>query len=97
MRLSFLMNNNKTSYLAIYSKIGIYGNSDPSDAKQWLDLEASRPTTSRSWNDAAGTCNGLITGINYQFLVAYTGERKNPQNKIISAAIEYTLQDITIR
>lgn len=39
----------------------------------------------------------LTKGINYKFLVGYTGEKSNPQSKIISATVDYTSQDFRMR
>jgi hypothetical protein len=39
----------------------------------------------------------LHAGLNYKFLVAYTGEKENPQNKIIAASAEYTQSDWKMR
>jgi hypothetical protein len=38
-----------------------------------------------------------ILGLNIQFLVSYSGERSNPQNKIVSALAEIVTSDWTFR
>ncbi len=50
-----------------------------------------------SWNDLTGTCTGFPTGLNIRFLVSHSGEKANPQNKIISAAYEYTSTPLKMR
>lgn len=43
-------------------------------------------------------CRNLtIIGVNYKFLVGYTGEKSNPQSKIISATVDYTSEDVRTR
>ena len=70
------------------SYIGIYGNADPLDISQWLSLPLSIPTSTSTWSDTTGTCSKLLTNLNYQFLIAKSGEYAYPQNKIVSATIQ---------
>ena len=77
--------------------IGAYGNADPLDITQWIAVSpASIAGFSRKWNDQLGVCSGMISSMNIRFLVAYTAEATNPQNKIIAAAIEYGTSDWTL-
>jgi hypothetical protein len=81
----------------VCSYIGIYGNADPLDVSQWIPLTlASTTGFTRQWNEQLGVCTGMITSINYRFLVAYTGEHSNPQNKIVAAAMEYTTTNLAM-
>lgn len=83
--------------------LGIFGNADPLDVSQWLSIERTTATSTDSytgsvtWNDAASTCIGFPTGLNIRLLVAYSGEKTNPQNKIISASYEYTTMPMRMR
>ena len=75
--------------------MGIYGNADPLDPDQWLNIEriiskGNIYTGSMAWSDISSTCTGFPNGLNIKFLVAYAGEKQNPQNKIISASYSYT-------
>lgn len=36
-------------------------------------------------------------GVHYKFLVVYTGEKKHPQNKIVSAAVEFATSNLNMR
>jgi hypothetical protein len=74
--------------------IGMYGNSDPLDISQWIPIAVTSASTTRSWSDYTGVCSGMVTGINYKFLVVSTAERSFPQNKIVSAEIEYSTSDL---
>lgn len=74
--------------------IGAYGNADPSDSNQWLPMDIVTPEPSTEWSSVASTCFNMYTGLNVKFLVARTGEKLNPQNKIISALTEITTSDI---
>lgn len=74
--------------------VGIYGNADPLDVSQWLPFNVPTPSTSnRRWQDSSSTCSNMIIGMNYKFLLAYSGEKVNPQTKIIAAAVEYVTGD----
>ena len=42
-----------------------------------------------------GICTGMPTGVNYKFLVVSAAEKSFPQNKIVSAEVEYTTADLT--
>jgi hypothetical protein len=78
--------------------IGMYGNADPDDITQWLQLTATMPAASSgSWDEQGGVCSGAVTGVNYKFYVVQTGEKANPQSKIVAAVIDYSTQDIIIR
>lgn len=85
------------------ASIGIFGNADPLDVDQWLSIEKTTAATtdaytgSVSWTDATSTCTGFPTGLNIRLLVAYSGEKTNPQNKIISASYEYTTMPLKMR
>lgn len=74
--------------------VGIYGNADPLDPKQWLEMKVITPTLSPSWDDTNGICSGAITGIEYKFLFTQTGEKNHPQNKIIAAYATFTSTDL---
>lgn len=65
--------------------VGIYGNADPLDATQWEPITTTVISQPRQWNDATGTCQNMHAGTDYSFLVAYSGEKSNPQNKIVAA------------
>lgn len=104
-------------YLIIkyFRYIGIYGDADPLDSSQWLQLTPSIPTDFRQWNDKTSTCKNVFSGklfarlfvafniiiytmnggLNVQFLISFTGERSNPQNKIVSASAEVVTSDWT--
>jgi hypothetical protein len=78
--------------------IGLYGNSDPLDTSQWLEMTLSAPTGySPSWDAATGVCSGIITSLDYQFLVMKTAERSDPQNKVVAAAASFATGDISMR
>lgn len=80
----------------INGSVGMYGNADPLDYTQWLLIDEVHSSTNTFiandvlWNEDTGVCTGFANGLNIRFLVAYTGEKNNRQNKIVSAAYEYT-------
>jgi hypothetical protein len=77
--------------------VGSYGNADPLDATQWTPLDVSTLTTTPSYDSSTFTCNNMVTGLHYQFLVAYGGEKTNPQNKIVSALVSYSVSNEVFR
>jgi hypothetical protein len=77
--------------------IGIFGNADPLDINQWLELISSVPVPTRTFDRSTGICSNMFTGLNYKFLVSKSGERINPQNKIVAAIAEVTTGDLLIR
>ena len=78
--------------------IGTYGNADPLDLAQWQPLlaPASPPRSSRQWLEYSSTCRAMISGINYKFLVGYSGEKASPQNMILAASYSYSVADWTM-
>ena len=83
------------SYL-LNGYVGLFGNADPLDITQWLDITVEDPTTaagSKTWNSATGTCANMYSQMNIEFLVAKTGEKLVPQNKIVAASIKYATSD----
>jgi hypothetical protein len=48
--------NFKTGY------VGIYGDADPLDSKQWLAMSYSAPVDERKWNDRTSTCSNIFSG-----------------------------------
>eukprot|EP01037_Dinobryon_pediforme_P033159 gene33159-38472_t len=84
-------------FTAFSSYVGIYGNADPLDSTQWLQLQLSSPLDPvRTWNDVTSTCSNMFTGLTVQFLVAPTGEKVNPQNKIVAALAQLVVSDWTL-
>ena len=83
------------SYNASY--VGIFGNADPLDVSQWLEIDIKSDALTTSWDDSIGVCTDLPTSINYKFLTTPAGSVSSPQNKIISAQIFYTKQTIRWR
>eukprot|EP00618_Florenciella_parvula_P017385 CAMPEP_0119503752 /NCGR_PEP_ID=MMETSP1344-20130328/24819_1 /TAXON_ID=236787 /ORGANISM="Florenciella parvula, Strain CCMP2471" /LENGTH=703 /DNA_ID=CAMNT_0007540073 /DNA_START=55 /DNA_END=2166 /DNA_ORIENTATION=- len=68
--------------------VGMFGNADPLDTTQWLELDIGT-TDEGTWDEATMTCSPMITSLNYKFLVAYVGSVDNPQAKVISASASY--------
>ncbi len=66
--------------------VGYYGNADPLDSDQWFSFEVGAWTDTRVWVEDTGTCQNMPSSLVYNFLVAKTGEKANPQNKIVAAA-----------
>jgi hypothetical protein len=77
--------------------VGSFGNADPLDPAQWTPVDVSSISVTPSWDASTQTCSNMVTGLHYQFLVGEAGEKANPQNKIVSALISYTVSDETFR
>jgi hypothetical protein len=62
---------------SLIGSVGTFGNADPLDVSQWQELkikESSSAASSRRWNEDTGTCTGMFSSMNIQFLVAKTCE-----------------------
>ena len=80
------------------SHVGIYGNSDPLQAREWVPVNIDTTTLSAAFYDVdARTCKSLTTAVNLQFLYSHTGELANPQPIILAAQISYSQADWTWR
>lgn len=71
----------------------MYGDADPLDKTQWISFAYSTPKDERYWSEKTGICYNMYSGVNIKFLVAQTGEKTNPQFKIISALAEIITSD----
>lgn len=77
-----------------FTRVARFGNSDPYLISEWLELDYDAPVKNSgvfvdSAATAAGTvelqCQGLITALHLEFLVANVGSVANPQHKIVAA------------
>lgn len=70
--------------------IGTIGSADPLKSWHWLPLTAPATTpAAASWDAASGTCTGIVSGIQLQFLTAPTGQVGSPQMHIVAARYSY--------
>lgn len=77
--------------------MGVFGDADPLDVTQWSQIGYSDPQPTRIWNDKTSTCSSMYSGINVKFLVTSSGEKMNPQNKIVAALAELVTSDWVLR
>jgi len=77
--------------------VGIYGSADPLDIGQWLEVEMPDIPSRGGWVASTSTCEGLVAGVHYEFLVSRTGEKAFPQNKIIAAQATFVTRDWAFR
>jgi hypothetical protein len=84
----FLYNN-----FTLGGYVGIYGNADPLDRQQWLSVADPTQSDERTWSADTLTCSNMYTGILNEYLVARTGERTFPQNKVIAGKASYVQED----
>jgi len=72
--------------------IGIFGNADPLDRRQWIKIEseldddtpsANFTIKSRSFNEAESRCVGMPSRLRYEILWTYVGNVDKPQAKIL--------------
>lgn len=82
------------SYFNVSSDVlvGVYGNSNPTNVdpkRSWLPLSVETAPTSSSFSSNERVCTNLITGVEYEFLVAKVGSFSKPQLKIVSARAVY--------
>jgi hypothetical protein len=83
--------------------VGSWGSSDPLNAADWIAIDAATfSTASQSWtasttsSTGAGTCTGIATILNVEFLVVRLGAKSNPQNKVVGARISYDTATIVV-
>lgn len=65
--------------------LGIFGNSDPLDKRQWIEIESPTFAWSRSFIEADNRCTGMPSRLRYDILWTYVGNVDDPQAKILSA------------
>ncbi|KAJ3303109.1 Tectonic-1 [Kappamyces sp. JEL0829] len=72
--------------------IGMYGNSSVTNAlSEWISVLDSRPSwLTASTSDPNGSCSGLLTDFDIQFLYTALGSSANPQYAIVGARYQYT-------
>jgi len=78
-------------------RIGAFGNANPYkiDTKSsWVPISTETPPVSSKYTDPERVCSDLITGVEYEFLVAKVGSYEAPQNKIVAARIVYKTSTI---
>ncbi|CAG9461453.1 unnamed protein product [Pedinophyceae sp. YPF-701] len=61
--------------------IGIYGDSDPSVAADWVQVsvESVSDLTPMTWSESDLTCSNVVTGLDVEVLTAQIGQIDNPQ------------------
>jgi hypothetical protein len=65
--------------------LGIFGNSDPLDKRQWIEIESPPFTWSRGFIEADSRCIGTPSRLRYDISWTYVGNVDDPQAKILSA------------
>uniref|UniRef100_A0A7S3K434 Tectonic domain-containing protein n=1 Tax=Aureoumbra lagunensis TaxID=44058 RepID=A0A7S3K434_9STRA len=73
--------------------IGIFGNADPLDISQWLQITVKAPQNTAVWRERTGVCESAITSMNFRFLWSYVGAKDNPQPKIVAARLDFSKED----
>ncbi|CAM9539622.1 unnamed protein product, partial [Heterosigma akashiwo] len=95
---SSLVENGLLRYLQHNATVvGAFGNADPLDASQWVDIHISKGSLSQSWDARTRTCVGLFANVEHRFLTADVGGYDNPQRKIVAAQVLYGKEDWTFR
>ena len=83
-------------YAGLRVVVGTWGDSDPSNANDWLEIEVESVEDGRSWDEARRTCNNVPTGLRLEFLTAKVGERTFPQEKVAYARAGFVYDDWTL-
>ena len=73
--------------------VGLYGNADPLDVKQWTKVNVRSSSANPNWNANTGVCKNMRSGLHYKFLVASSGEKNFPQSKIVGVEVEHIVRD----
>lgn len=77
--------------------IGLFGNADPLDASQWVNVDVQPTIDAAAWQERTWTCENAVTSMNYRFIWGYVGSRSNPQAKIIAVRLDFGKSDIKYR
>lgn len=72
-----------------FNYLGIFGNADPLDPSQWMEMTIEEQPNEPSLDNAARVCSSLTTSLHYQILIAYVGSTSNPQAKIVGGRAYY--------
>lgn len=48
------------------SQIGLFGNADPLDVSQWLNIDIKAAIDAASWQERTSTCENAVTSVNYR-------------------------------
>jgi len=78
-----------------HNYIGIFGNADPLDSSQWIEMVLQEQTNVPILDLVERTCEYFITSLHYEFLYTKVGTLNNPQKKIIGARTYYETETIT--
>jgi hypothetical protein len=80
------------------ARIGVYGNADYTNTatSEWLELKVSAPSGAGRFSSDQLVCGGggLVTSMDFEFLVAKSGAYLNPQSKIIAARVVFGTEDV---
>ena len=68
--------------------IGIFGNADPLDRRQWTKIESSLDQPGftikgRTWVEEESRCDGIPSRLRFELLWTYAGNVDSPQAKIL--------------
>jgi len=70
--------------------VGKFGNADPLDMAQWLEIKSSgTQTLNLIWQSSHNRCYGLVSNLQYNFLWTHVGSANNPQAMILSCERKY--------
>merc|ERR1711916_75805 len=79
-------------------RIGVYGNANYTNTatSEWLELKVSPPSGAGRFSTDQLQCGGggLVTSMDFEFLVANAGAHLNPQPKIIAARVVFGTEDV---
>lgn len=80
------------------ARIGVYGNANYTNTatSEWLELKVSAPSGAGRFSADQLICGGggLVTSMDFEFLVAKSGAYLNPQSKIIAARVVFGTEDV---
>jgi tectonic-1/3 len=70
-----------------FNRVAIYGNSDPSNASQWVDVFTDKPVTMG--------CSSVVTGVQILVFYSYSGSVHSPHTLITGVHMQYITQNIS--
>lgn len=81
-----------------FTHVARFGNSDPFLASGWLELDYEEPTANSAKfvqsDSSTLQCQGIITGLHLELLVANVGPAASPQRKIVAARASHSSENL---
>eukprot|EP00658_Telonema_sp_P-2_P047289 TRINITY_DN3596_c0_g1_i3.p1 TRINITY_DN3596_c0_g1~~TRINITY_DN3596_c0_g1_i3.p1 ORF type:complete len:714 (+),score=163.82 TRINITY_DN3596_c0_g1_i3:188-2329(+) len=72
-----------------FTHIGLMGVAEPRYTNNWTALTAASSLPTAAWLSSVSTCSSLVTGVEFDFVIADLGEQVSPQGAVLAAQVSY--------